>query len=191
MHFPAFSQIAKAALVAAGLVVATVLPSMAQDLPKLEGPAMVTSLGQSLDAFQVQLGVKRAGIEMAYDAHFEPDALVGKKSLFLVVGASLKGFGEAGISIEQERDRAHHFITEAQAKGIPIVMVHPGGAERRDGLSNQLLEIVAPAATVMVIRADSDADGRLHAIATEKNIPVIVIENIAGLVDPLKQLYGL
>jgi len=192
MRVPTFGRIAATATVAVAMA-ATALPSLAQDveLPRLEGPAMVTSLGQSLDAFQVQLGVKRAGIEMKYDAHYEPEALADFHSVFLVVGASLKGFGEAGISIEQERDRAHHFLAEAEARGVPVVFVHPGGAERRDGLSNQLIEIVAPAADAMIIRADSDDDNRIHTIASENDIPLVVIDSIAGLQAPLKQLFGL
>ena len=52
------------AAVAVSLVIATAGLSTvaAQEKPKASPPVLVTSLGQSLDAFQIQLVVRRAGI---------------------------------------------------------------------------------------------------------------------------------
>src|SRR5215470_4157582 len=106
----------------------------AQEKPKVSAPVLVTSLGQSLDAFQVQLAVRRAGIAFKYDARAEPDLLAEVKTLFLVVGASLKGFGDAGITIKDELARAGQLLDAAKSRNIPIVVLHVGGEERRDAL---------------------------------------------------------
>ena len=121
-------------LVAAAMTVAAAsgfLPSSAFAQKAATPPAVVTSLGQSLDAFQVQLAVKRLGIPYKYDAHIEANQLGDAKTLFLVVGASLKGFGDAGISINDELARTSHLLDAAKSKGIYIVVVHVGGEERR------------------------------------------------------------
>jgi hypothetical protein len=48
---------------------------------------------------------------------------------------------------------------------MPVVVLHVGGEERRDALSNQLIELTAPSAQYLIIRNDSDADGdQLHPI---------------------------
>ena len=162
----------------------------AQDLPAAPGPVLVTSLGQSLDGFQVQLATKRAGAEVVYDPLADASALEGTGTLFLAVGASLKGFGEAGISIDNERDRARAFLAEAKARNIPVVVLHMGGADRRDDLTNQLIEVTAPEADVIFIRSDSDADGKFKAIAESNGIPLVVVPGMVELLPELKRLFS-
>jgi hypothetical protein len=144
-------RLASAAAGALGLA-AMVLSSLtlssaaAQEKPKPSPPVLVTSIGQSLDGFQVQLVVRRAGIAYKYDARAEPDMLTEAKTVFLAVGASLKGFGEAGITIKDELARTTHLLDEAKKLGVYVVVLHMGGEERRDALSNQLIELAAPRA---------------------------------------------
>jgi hypothetical protein len=162
----------------------------AQDKPRPSPPVLVTSLGQSLDAFQVQLAVRRAGIKFKYDPRAEADQLVDVKTLFLAVGASLKGFGDAGITIKDELARAGHLLDAAKSRGIAIVVLHVGGEERRDALSNQLIELTAPRAHRLIIRDDSDADGIFTKIANENKIPLAVIDNVTSLKQPLQELFA-
>ena len=162
----------------------------AQDKPKPSPPVLVTSLGQSLDAFQVQLAVRRAGIKFKYDPRAEVDQLADVKTLFLAVGASLKGFGDAGITIKDELARAGHLLDAAKSRGIAIVVLHMGGEERRDVLSNQLIELTAPRAHQLIIREDSDADGMFAGIAKSGNIPLTVIDNVINLRKPLQEMFA-
>ena len=173
------------AAAAAGLA-----PAGAQDKLKAAPPVLVTSLGQSLDAFQVQLAVRRAGIAFKYDPRAEVDKLDGVKTLLVAVGASLKGFGEAGITIKDELARAGQLLDAARSKGIFIVVLHVGGEERRDALSNQLIEIAAPRAQQLVIRQDSDGDGLFAGIAKAGNIPVVTIDNVINLRQALQELFA-
>ncbi|MEJ1160583.1 DUF6305 family protein [Prosthecomicrobium sp. N25] len=179
-------------LVAAALVGGAVLtwaaPSVAQD--KAQPPALVTSIGQSLDAFQVQLAVKRSGIPYKYDPHIEANQLGEAKTLMLAVGASLKGFGDAGISISDELARTSHLLDAAKAKGLYVVVLHIGGEDRRDALSNQLIELAAPRANYLIIRNDSDGDGLFTKISKAGNIPMVVIESAATLKQPLEKLFS-
>jgi len=162
----------------------------AKDKPCRSPPVRVTSLGQSLDAFQVQLAVRRAGIKFKYDPRAEVDQLNDVKTLFLAVGASLKGFGDAGITIKDELARAGHLLDAAKSRGIAIVVLHMGGEERRDALSNQLIELAAPRAHRLIIREDSDVDGLFAKIAADNKIPLAVIDNVTSLKQPLQELFA-
>ena len=82
---------------------------------KASPPVLVTSIGQSLDGFQVQLAVRRAGIAFQYDPRAEADKLAEVKTVFLAVGASLKGFGDAGITIKDELARTASCSTPPRA----------------------------------------------------------------------------
>ncbi len=165
-------------------------PVAAQTKPKAAAPVLVTSIGQSLDAFQVQLAVKRAGIALEYDAHAEPDALNTVKTLFLAVGASKKGFGDAGITINDELARTTHLIEAAEKKGITIVVLHVGGEERRDALSDQLIDLAAPRAKYIIIRDDSDADGKFAKIAKAGKIPMDIVDNVINIKPLLLELFA-
>ena len=112
------------------------------------------------------------------------------KTLFLAVGASLKGFGEAGITIKDELARTSRLLDEAKKRGVFIVVLHVGGEERRDALSNQLIELTAPRAQKLIIREDSDADGMFAGIAKAGNIPLVVIDNVLNLKQPLTELFA-
>ena len=189
---PPLRRFAGAAAIALSLALMTAgLSSVtAQEKPKASPPVLVTSLGQSLDAFQIQLAVRRAGIPYKYDARAEIDQLDEVKTLFLGVGASLKGFGEAGITIKDELARAGQLLDAAKSRGILIVVLHMGGEERRDALSNQLIELTAPRANLLIIRNDSDADGKFAEIAKAGKIPLVVIDNVLNLKGPLQELFA-
>ena len=184
--------VAKSAFLAIAIVVslAGFQNLAAQEKPKVNAPVLVTSLGQSLDAFQVQLAVRRAGIAFKYDPRAEPDLLAEVKTLFLVVGASLKGFGDAGITIKDELARAGHLLDAAKSRGILIVVLHMGGEERRDALSNQLIELTAPRAQRLIIREDSDPDGLFAKIAKDNKIPLATIDAVTNLKQPLQDMFA-
>src|SRR5712691_8096654 len=180
-------RFAGAAAVALGLAFTT---AAAQEKPKASPPVLVTSLGQSLDAFQIQLVVRRMGVAFQYDPRAEVDKLAEVKTLFLAVGASLKGFGEAGITIKDELARAAQLLDAAKNRGIFVVVLHMGGEERRDALSNQLIELAAPRAHELIIREDSDADGMFAGIANAGKIPLVTVDNVLNLKQPLQELFA-
>ena len=179
-------------LLAATLVslCAVLANAAAADKPKATPPVLVTSLGQSLDAFQIQLVVKRQGIPFKYDARAGTDQLDDVKTVFLAVGASLKGFGDAGITIKDELARASQLLDAAKSHGIFVVALHMGGMDRRDALSDQLINLTAPRAQYLIIREDSDADGLFAGIANMNNIPLLVIDNVQNLNQPLQELFA-
>jgi len=53
------------------------------------------------------------------------------KSIIIVTGASLKGMGAAGISIEDELARTNKLIEEARKQGMTVIGAHIEGMDRR------------------------------------------------------------
>ncbi len=179
-----------AAVIALAMATAGPSPVAAQELPKLSTPVLVTSLGLSLEGLQVSLAARRAKIPMEFDLHAEPENLADAKSLFLAVNASLKGFGEAGIVLGDELARGEHLLDEAESRGILIVVLHLGGAENRDDLTNQLIALAAPRADLLIINATSDEDGLFAGIAEAGNIPLITVANLPALVPVLQERFA-
>jgi hypothetical protein len=151
-------------------------PAAAQAELKLQMPVLVTSSGQALDAFTVKTLLGRAGVNAAYDPKATATALEGVKSVIIAVGASNKGFGQAGITAETETERTKTILDAAKAKGIAVVCVHIGGAERRKGLSVQFVELVCPAANYLLVSKDGNADEYFTELSKKNNIPLTVID---------------
>ena len=167
-HFPIF------ALVVSLFVPLTVA---AQEVRvKAELPVLVTSSGQSLDAFTVKTLLTRAGVANEYKNLAKVADLDKAKTLVIAFGASVKGFGAAGITIDTELARTRDLLAAAKQKKIQVIGVHIGGAERRGGLSKDIVEMVAPASDWLVVWDDSNGDGYFTKLATEKKIPLTILK---------------
>jgi hypothetical protein len=150
--------------------------STAQGERKFQQPILVTSSGQALDSFTVKTLLGRVGVNAAYDPKVSAAALGEAKTIIIAVGASNKGFGQAGITAETEIARTKAILEAAKAKGIAVICVHIGGAERRKGLSVQFVELVAPAADYLVVSQDGNADDYFTELSKKAGMPLTVIE---------------
>ena len=118
-------------------------------------------------------------------------------SVIIVMGASLKGMGAAGISIDDEIKRITQLIEEAKKEGITVIGAHIEGMKRRsqgasagDTTDEQSIDAVAPNCQLLLINKDGNSDGRFTAIAKAKNIPMIEIEKNVDLMTELARIYG-
>jgi len=171
---------------------------------KAELPVLVTSCGQSPGPMKLKVFMKRLKFDHVYNLQATAENLIAKKkqgtpfkSIIIVTGASLKGMGAAGISIEDELERAKGLITEARKQGIMIIGAHIEGMARRaqgaapgDNSDELSIDVVCPNSDLLIIRKDGDEDGRFTTISKDKNIPVIVFEKNMELKNVLTKLYG-
>jgi hypothetical protein len=171
---------------------------------KAETPALITSCGQSPGPVTVKVVMQR--LKLAYDidplataATLQAKAQAGApyKSLIIVMGASLKGMGAAGISIDDELARAAALIAEARKQGIKIIGAHVEGLKRRsqgaaagDTTDEQSIDAVAPNSSLLLVYKEGNADGRFTAISQGKKIPLIEFEKMMDLVPTLEKLYS-
>lgn len=163
-------------LVLAGLALMS-YGAAAQGVPfKAESPVLVTSSGQSLDGFTAKTLLARAGVPNNYKALATVADLDKVKTLVIAFGASVKGFGAAGVTIDTEMARTRELLAAARAKKIRVIGMHIGGAERRTGMSKEIVELVAPVSEWLIVWKDGNADGYFTKLAAEKKIPLNVIE---------------
>ena len=169
-----------------------------------ETPALITSCGQSPGPTTIKVVMQK--LKLAYDidplatpATLQAKAKTGApyKSLIIVMGASLKGMGAAGIAIEDELKRAADLVAEARKEGIAIIGAHVEGTKMRaqgaaagDTTDEQSIDAVAPNANILLVYKEGNADGRFTAIASGRKIPLIEFEKMMDLVPALEKLYG-
>ncbi|NIM91127.1 MAG: hypothetical protein GTO17_09285 [Candidatus Aminicenantes bacterium] len=191
------------------------------EIPKAKLPVLTTSAGQSPDVTTVNIVLEEAGIKYDYcdvpDAellaagvgladkesgpgfHVEVHTDLAKfpkgtpyKAVIFAIGASLKGMGASGLTVDAEVNRLEKLIDHCQKEGIFIIAVHVGGQSKRGapGSDNErMIDAVAPFADYIIVTADSNKDGRFNKIAGEKGIPLTQVEYALDLVPLFKQVF--
>ena len=78
--------------------------AFAVEAPKLNGPFIVTTCGQSPGAVMVRMSAMQAKIVANHDNKLTAEKLAatGAKTLIVTSGTSMKGMGAAGTSVENE-----------------------------------------------------------------------------------------
>ncbi|HYA48861.1 MAG TPA: DUF6305 family protein, partial [Burkholderiales bacterium] len=113
------------------------------------------------------------------------------KTVIFAIGASLKGMGASGLTLESEEARLKKLIDYCKQKKILVMAVHIGGESKRGapGSDNErMIDAMAPFADYIVVTKDSNKDGRFTKLAKAKNIPLTEIDYALGLVDIVKQV---
>jgi hypothetical protein len=114
------------------------------------------------------------------------------KTVVFAIGASLKGMGASGLTVDTEVKRLENLIAHCKEKDVFVIGVHVGGTSKRGapGSDNEkMIDAVAPKADYLIVTKDSNKDGRFTAIAKDNNIPLTEIEYALGLVEVFKQLF--
>ena len=190
-------------------------------VPKAELPVLSTSAGQSNDVTTINIVLEEAGIgydycdvpdvglikagvgladkESAPGFHAEVYTDLSKfpkgtayKTVIFAIGASLKGMGASGLTIEAEEARLRKLIDYCKQNKIFIIAAHVGGSALRGapGSDNErMIDVVAPSADYIIVTKDSNKDGRFTKIAEAIKVPFTEIEYALDLVDIMKQVF--
>jgi len=198
------------------------MTSLGQEtVPKARLPVLTTSAGQSADintlnAIMEQAGVKydycdvptvamaRAGVGLGgakakTGFHIEVTTDLARfkagtpyQTVVFAIGASLKGMGASGLTVESEVKRVTEIIQYCRQNKVAVIAVHPGGQSKRGapGSDNErMIDAVAPFADYIIVAKDGNKDGRFTRIAKEKGIPLSQVDYALGMVALLKKVF--
>jgi len=179
------------------------------ELPKTEIPVLITSCGQCAGTSMVKVLFMRLKLQAdppayemnplatAEDLRKAKEEGTPFKSVIIVMGASLKGMGAAGIDIEDEIERASLLMQEARTQGITIIGAHitelknrAQGAAPGDNTDELSIDAIAPESDLLLINKGGNEDNRFTIISEEKNIPMILVEKNLELLEKLKELFA-
>lgn len=157
-----------------------------------EQPVLVTSGGQSPGALQLAVVAKMAKIEHNFDKLIDAAKLdtASYKTLIIVVGASGKGLGAAGIEIDTELQRVLLLSQKAKESGMKIIVGNLEGEARRGPSSDEILLALAPNADALFAKTDANQDGLFTQLSEERGIPLKLFEKTVDLVEILNQFFG-
>jgi len=194
--------LALALIVSASPVLSNGLGLAAQQ-PTFESPSFIASVGQSAGAQQARVLATRAGLEFTFEARPAAEMLEGHKTLIVVLGASTKGLGAAGVDIDSEIAWATELFEKARQLGMSIVAMHIEGGTRRGPSSDRINTTFAPLVDHLIVKgaspdqewaeaeeADGNADGLFTTFAAENSIGINYIAKTLEAVGALQQLFG-
>lgn len=178
------------AAILCGLVLIGVASADDEAKTGFEQPILISSAGQSADVKLVAMLAKKQKLEATVADMAQPSDLDGIKTLIIVPGFSSKGLGAAGVSQKEEMDRVVALVEAANKANIPIVTVHIGGNARRGGQSDSFNKLAAESSKHMIVVEQGDEDKFFSTIAGEHDIPIEIVEKIAGAAQPLGKLFN-
>jgi hypothetical protein len=154
-----------------------------------EAPALITSAGQSAEVQLASVLAKKAEVPATLAKMAGAADLANHKTLILVLGASSKGMGAAGLDAGKERDRIKALLTEAKTRAIPILCMHLGGESRRGQLTDEMIAEYLPAAKAAIIVKSGNKDGIFTKICAQSKIPLKEVDKTLDAVGPLKDAF--
>jgi hypothetical protein len=171
---------------------------------KAELPVLVTSIGQSPGPVYFRVFLNQLGYDFVFNSLATVEDMAAGheqagpfKTVIIVTGASGKGMGAAGISIDDELARAHRLIAQARNLGMTIIGAHIEGMERRaqgaapgDNTDEQSIDAVCPFADMLLVMEEGNEDGRFSAIATDVGIPIVLFPKLSDLKGVLSNIFG-
>lgn len=156
-----------------------------------DGKLYATTIGQGGDLATVNNIIRKAGVnDSDYTSNnmLTADQVEDGSTVFIVVGASNKGLGNAGTNPANELARANAF--KAKADKINIVCLHTGGADRRGDTSDPTIRVIAGCAKVILVVETGNRDGLFTGIANDNSIPFYEYSKSAKMLDSFKYLLG-
>lgn len=192
-------------------------------VPTLELPVFTTSAGQSADINTLNIVADEAGLKYDYcdvpstemvaagvgmageksGPGFHVEVLtdlklypVGTpyKTIVLAIGASLKGMGASGLTLDTEEKRVKGIIEYCKKNNIFIIATHLGGLSARgaSGSDNErMIDAVAPFADYIIVTKDGNKDGRFTEIAEKNKSKLTEIDYALDLIEVLKEVFQL
>ncbi|MGI6624850.1 MAG: DUF6305 family protein [Limnochordia bacterium] len=160
------------------------------DCPFLvEEPVLVTSVGQNFDALMVKTIFDEMGVIADLAPMVEAGALSQYRQLVISPGISYKGMVASGTTVEEEIERTKAIVEASFEYNLPIMLMYLGGFIQGDAKSQELIELVAPSADLIIIYRDSGGPiDYLVSVAREQQVPVYFIDSLKNICEELKVL---
>jgi hypothetical protein len=192
-----------------------------ETVPRAKLPVLTTSAGQSADintlnavmeqadvkydycdvptAAMIRGGVGLGGAKAKAGFHVEVTTDLTRfkagtpyRAVIFAIGASLKGMGASGLTVDTEVKRLTEIIQYCRQNKIFILAVHPGGQSRRGapGSDNEkMIDAVAPFADYIIVAKDGNKDGRFTKIAKDKGIPISQVDYALGMIGLIQKVF--
>jgi hypothetical protein len=172
------------------LILLIFIPVFAQESPTFQQPVVITSAGQSAGATMMKVLATRANLQFTFEPLIKADNLTNDvKTIIIVVGASSKGLGAAGLDVNQEKERITGLLNKAKEIGIKIIVAHIEGQSRRGKTSDELSKLVVPLADLVIVTKSGNEDNFFTDLCEKQEKHIVIVDTTSAVQDILKQYF--
>ncbi len=155
-----------------------------------EQPVLITSAGQSAGVTMMKVLANRAGLQFTDDPLIKAESIQKDiKTIILVVGASSKGLGAAGIDFEQEKKRTLDILNKAKSSKMKVIVAHIEGESRRGKSSDELVELAVPFADLVLVTKAGNGDNFFNKISEKHKKFLIIVDGTSDIQKVLQQYF--
>jgi hypothetical protein len=158
-------------------------------MPIAKEYVLITSAGQSTDAYIVNDIANKLMIHNYFMPQAKEDALEGVRTIVFVAGCSELGQKLHGTAFEDEKKRIAALLGKAKARDISILTVFIGGRQDRKKNTEELLGLVCKESDYIIGTRDEDYLALLTDLTKEKRIPVTVVNSVNDLSVPFASAF--
>lgn len=182
-------------LTAFGLAVALMMPAFAQEVQtpsivSFKQPVLITSIGQSAGAMMAMVLAQKAGLSsLVYKQRASLKDLDAAKTLIVVLGASGKGLGAAGVDIDTEIAWGKKLFAHAKELKIPIIAMQIEGEVRRGPMSDRIINALAPQSDYLIVKESANKDGLFTKISTKNKLPITFVKITLDVVPIFQKIF--
>lgn len=163
------------------------LPSLPK--PIAEEYALITSAGQSTDAYILSDIANQLMIHNYFMPQAEPEDLKGINTVVFVVGYSPFGKKLHEIDNEREKRRITELLEKSKEEELVIITVYIGGKQRRESQTDELLSLICPYTDYLISTRESDEDNFLSELSKESKIPLTLVREVKDIAEPFASAF--
>lgn len=163
------------------------------DTSLIREPVLITSIGQSADVFILDALFQKLDTPVDYD--YKPLAAASEipnyKTVLIATGMSSKGLDAAGVSPEEETERAKVLLKAVKENNLTVIFAHLGGSARWGVKSDQFSDMALELSSYLLVVEEGNApDGKFSSFARENGVPYSLIYTISDCLAPLNDLFA-
>lgn len=163
-------------------------------LPSLPKPiareyALITSAGQSTDAYIVEDIANQLMIHNYFMPQAGSEDLKGINTIVFVVGSSPFGKKLTGMDSEGEKERIKELLEKSKSEKLSVITVYIGGKQRRVEETDELLRLISPYTDYLISTKEADYDSFLSELATENKVPLTLVSEVSGISGPFASAF--
>jgi hypothetical protein len=163
------------------------LPSLPKPIAKEY--ALITSPGQSTDAYIVTDIANKLMIHNYFMPQAKEEDLEGVQTLVLVVGYSAIGEKLHGTNYDDEKKRIVELLRKAEKKNMAVITVYIGGKQRHEKRTEELLRLITPKTDYLIGTKEANKDNFLSELAKNSKIPITLINEVNDLSEPFASAF--
>lgn len=163
------------------------LPGLPRPIAK--GPVIITSAGQSIDAFIVRDICNQLMIQNFFMPQAKEEDLRDINTIVFAVGYGSFGMKLQGISYEEEKDRITKLLDKAEEKKLTILTVSLDGSQTGDDKTEELLKLIGIRSDYLIGIRNSGSEGVLAEAANEGDIPLTLVIGVNDISGPFASAF--